>query len=203
MLWASLNKVITPRLSNIGLNSHSDYLWLSKSANSTRKVFKYNLLKGNQGTFTWGACFDFIPTVSGNTLKFHRTEKGIVMHLFEWTDEYASSFDGGKLDGGGISHWDANKLGKSIDRLLDKHENKMIDFFAGTSSIEKSITTTEKQIHDQKRYNLHSPDPKYILPFLLARNNQVEEGLLALKELTYLDDDLRTRIEKILKEATI
>lgn len=202
MLSASLNEVVSPRLSKIGLNFYSDYLWFSKSTDSIRKVFKYSLLKGNQGTFTWGVCFDFIPTISGNTLKFHKTEKSVTLHLFEWTDEYANSFSGGKWDGGVISHWDINKLGKSVDRLLDKYENKMVDFYAGASTIEKSIKITEKQIQDQKSYDLHSPNPKYLLPFLLARNQQIDKSILALNELTYLNDELRTKIEKILRKSS-
>src|SRR5882757_8613940 len=120
-LLETLKEVISPRLSKIGLNFCNDYFWFSESMNSIRKVFRYSLLKGNQGTFVWGVCFDFIPTISRNTLKFHRTENSVILHLFEWTDEYANSFEGGKLDGGVISHSDINKLGKSIDRLLDTY----------------------------------------------------------------------------------
>jgi len=200
-LRTSLNEVVSPRLSKIGLSFHNDYLWFGKSTDSIRKVFQYSLLKGDQATFAWGVCFDFIPTISGNTLKFHRTEKSVMLQLFEWTDEYANSFSGGKLDGGVISHGDANKLGRSIDRLLDKYESKMAAFYEEASTIEKSITIAERQIQDQKSYNLHSPSPKYILSFLLARNQQIEKGILALNELAYLNDDLKTKIEQILRKS--
>lgn len=123
----------------------------------------------------------------------------VTLHLFQWTDEYAGSFNGGKLDGGIISHWNNDKLEKLISQLLRRYENRIVDFYTKTSSIDGAIMITEKQIRDSERYNLHHPHPKYILPFLLARNRMFDKSLLALNEVTHLSDDLRNKIEKRLR----
>jgi len=88
-LKMNLDHALSPRLTKAGLKYHGNYLWLSSNENSIRKVSTYNLLQGNQGPISWGVCFDFIPTISANKLKIHKTDKSVVLHLFEWTDEYA------------------------------------------------------------------------------------------------------------------
>ena len=94
-----LNEIISPRLAKRGLMWNGKDLWFDQTQNSIRQVFKYSKLKGETGTFVWGVCLDFVPTIVSDKLKFHRTGKSIQPHLFEWTDEYSSSFFGGRLEG--------------------------------------------------------------------------------------------------------
>ena len=113
-----LNEIISPRFSKRGLIWNGKCLWVNQPKNSVRHVFSYSKLKGETGTFVWGACLDFVPTISSNKLKFHRTDKSVTQHLFEWTDEYSNSFSGGLLEGGITTHWGKRETKNSIICLL-------------------------------------------------------------------------------------
>ena len=53
-------------------------------------------MKGETGTFTYGNCFEFIPTYSQTaTIKNHKTDKSTTLHLFERTEGWRKSFEGG------------------------------------------------------------------------------------------------------------
>jgi hypothetical protein len=185
-----LNEIISPRLSNRELVWNGKYLWFDQPKNSVRQVFGYSRLKGETGTFVWGVCIDFVPTISSNKLKFHRTDKSVTQHLFEWTDEYSNSFFGGQLDGGITTHWGKRETKNSIHRLFDKYEQKINKWFDRASTIENLINIAEQQIKTGKSYNLHSPDQGVVLAFLQAKTNQLDNATKTINLLT-LDDSLK------------
>ncbi|MDP4150258.1 MAG: hypothetical protein Q8932_21680 [Bacteroidota bacterium] len=195
-LQSMVDRVLSPRLVQYGMRNNGHYTWIGENLNSIRRVFEYVALKGGQGTFRWGVCFDFIPTIYGSTLKYHRTEKTVVMHLFDWPEEYARSFFRGKIGTGMASHWEKDKPERSVGRLFDRCEKKMLDFYNETSTIEKSLALTEFQIREQKSYSLHSPNPSYVLPFLLFKNGQTDKALLAWEQLPEMNQQLIEKIKK-------
>ena len=185
-----LDEIMSPRLSKRGLVWNGKYLWFDQPKNSVRQVFGYSRLKGERGTFVWGVCLDFVPTISSNKLKFHRTDKSVTQHLFEWTDEYSNSFFGGHLDGGITTHWGKQETKNSICRLFDKYEQKMNKWFERASTFENLINIAEQQIKTGKSYSLHSPDQRLVLAFLQAKTNQLDDAITIINQLT-LDDSLK------------
>ena len=194
-----LDKVISPRLKKQGLVWDGDYLWFDQPQNSIRRVFKYTLLKGEMGTFAWGICLDFIPTIaSSNTLQFHRTDKSVVPILFEWPDEYANSFSGGDLKGGVTTHWGNWKAERSIKALIDRYENRVSRFFEEAMSLEDIVQVAERQIAIGKSYNLHSPNPKLALAFLYGKISQLDKAAHMI-DLLNLDQPLKGELLRCLE----
>jgi len=185
-----LDEIISPRFCNRGLVWNGKYLWFDQPKNSIRQVFGYSRLKGETGTFVWGVCLDFVPTISSNKLKFHRTDKSVTQHLFEWTDEYSNSFIGGQLDGGITTHWGNQGTKNSIHHLFDKYEQKINKWFDRASTFEHLIDIAEQQIKTRKSYNFHSPDQRLVLAFLQAKSNQFSNATKTI-DLLNIDDSLK------------
>lgn len=193
-----LNEIISPRLSNRGLVWNGNYLWFDQPKNSIRQVFKYLRLKGEAGTFVWGVCLDFVPTISSNKLKYHRTDKGVTQHLFEWTDEYSNSFTGGLMSGGITTHWGKRETKDSIHRLFNKYEQKINKWFDRASTFDNLIDIAEYQIKTGNSYNFHSPDQRLVLAFLEAKTHQLDSATQTLNLLA-LDNNLQ---ELLLKQIS-
>lgn len=194
-----MDKVISPRLKKCGLVWNGNYLWFDQPQNSIRCVFYYTLLKGEQGTFTWGVCPDFIPTITtSNKLKFHRTDKSVTPLLFDWPNEYANSFFGGNLKNGVTTHWGKKDAEQSIKDLMDRYENQIFNWFKTASSLEGLIQISERQVKAGKSYNLHNPSPKLILAFLYSKASQKDRAIQMIEVLNIdqlLKQDLILRIE--------
>ncbi len=185
-----LDEIISPRFISRGLVWDRNYLWFDQSKNSIRQVFKYSKLKGETGTFDWGVCIDFVPTISSKKLRFHRTDKSVQLHLFEWTDEYSNSFFGGKLEGGITTHWGKQRAKHSVKHLLDKYEQKINNLFDNAQTIENLIEIAQRQIATGKSYNSHSPDQRLVLAFLQAKTKQFDEATKTINQLA-LDNNLK------------
>lgn len=118
-------------------------------------------LKGETGTFTWGVCPDFIPTITGsNKLQLHRTDRSVIPLLFDWPNEYANSFLGGKLKNGITTHWGKKDAEHSIKELIDRYENEIFNWFKKASSLQGLIQIAEQQARTGKCYHLHHPNPR-------------------------------------------
>jgi hypothetical protein len=200
-LRQSLDEIISPRLAKRTLFWNEKYLWFNQPQNSIRQVFGYSILKGGRGTFVWGVCLDFVPTITSNKLRFHRTDKSVTQHLFEWTDEYSDSFMGGHLDGGITTHWGKQATKNSIQYLLDKYETKIHDWLNKTSTFENLIAIAEQQIKIGNSYNLHNPDQRMVLAFLQAKTNQLDNATKTINALT-LDDNLRQLLLKQISKTS-
>lgn len=172
-----IEEIVTPRLKGWGLTNRRGYQWYNKSVDSVRQGIRYDILKGKRGTFTWGACFDFIPMPVSNGFKYFRTENNFQLQLFEWTDEYSNSFFGGPLEKGTTLHWEYNNARKTISRLLDVYEKRILSWLGNASSLEGLIDIATYQTKSGKFYDLHSPPPQYILAFLLAKNRQFDKAI--------------------------
>lgn len=195
-----LNEIISPRFANRGLIWNDKGLWFNQPQNSIRQVFSYSKLKGETVTFVWGVCLDFVPTISSNKLKFHRTDKSVTQHLFEWTDEYSNSFSGGRLEEGITTHWGKRETKNSILCLFDKYEQKINNWFDRATTFENLIDIAEQQIKTGKSYNIHSPDQRLVLAFLQAKTNQLDNAIETINLLT-IDDSLKELLLKQIRKS--
>ena len=130
-----LDEVLSPRLERLGLTKATNYLWHVPAVKEIRQGFSYLLLKGAQGTFTWGVNIDFLPMILSGKVVYHKSAKKYIHHLFEWTDEYAGSFTGGKLAGGVTTHFGLQEAKKSISALFQRYEPKIADWFDKATTV--------------------------------------------------------------------
>lgn len=171
-----LDEVLSPRLERLGLTKATNYLWHEPTVKEIRQGFSYSLLKGAQGTFTWGVNLDFLPIIASGKVVYHKSAKKYVHHLFEWTDEYASSFSGGQLAKGVTTHFGLQEAKKSITTLFERYQPKIAKWFDTAKSLENLIDIAERQIIIGKHYDIHHPRPKYVLAFLYAKTNQFDKA---------------------------
>jgi hypothetical protein len=191
---AILNDFITPSFIEYGFRYNEDYLWYTDSINEIRKIVKYQRLKGETGIIEWGVCLDFVPSISGSSLKWNRTEKSMTLQLFDWPKDYMNSFFGGGMNYSCASHWGEKEFRKTLKKHFDKNKDNIFDWFARTNNIDGLIKTAKYQI-ETNGYSMHYPNPKYVLMFLYTKNNQINEALSILDS---LDIDWLAK-EKILK----
>jgi hypothetical protein len=192
-----LNEIISPRLKMKGFMWDNNFKWFSDNQNSIRHILQYRKLKGGQATLNWGICLDFVPAISGQNLTFNRTEKNMTLHLFEWTDEYSSSFFGGQLEGGVSTEWGKSEATKSISTLFDKYEDKIFNWFDKTKNLEDILQVANFQILTGGSYQFHGPNPSYILPFLQSKTGQIEQAILTLDKLYNLSEGSKIK-EKLI-----
>jgi hypothetical protein len=185
-LQKNVDETLSLRLERLGLVKTENYLWNEPTLKDIRKGFSYSILKGAAGTFTWGVNLDFLPIISGEKIVFHKSTKKYVHHLFEWTDEYASSFFGGQLVDGVTTHFGLKDTKKSILTLFERNEQKIIKWFDTAITVEHLIDKAEKQISVGKHYEIHHPKPKYVLAFLYAKAKNLDK---ASKVFENLSDD--------------
>jgi hypothetical protein len=200
-----LQETFSTRLENKGFIWNQDSLWFTGNKNSIRQVLKYVKLKGEQGTFSWGVCLDFVPTISGNKIKYHLTDKSVTLHLFEWTDQYMNSLYGDQPANDFTTHWGENEARRSISTLFNNYEKRIFDWFEKANSIDNLTKIAESQIKAGKSYGLHSPDPRFILAFLQARAGDADKALLSLEQSNEYkgNGELETKLRQELTKLSI
>lgn len=178
-----LDRNLTSELREIGFTKYDgEYLWFSDyNEIGVRLVYKYMRLKGDSGVFNWGYCFDFLPTISNTKkLKNHKTENSITLHLWESTDGYKKSFEGGGRPTEIVSHY-SGECENDIQAIFKKYKSDIFDWFNSSTSLMKIQDIVNNQINN-RTYNMHSPNPKYVLPFILAKTGKKEEGIDLIRE---------------------
>jgi hypothetical protein len=181
-LQTLLDEIVTPRLLKKGFAKRGNYGWRNDN-NKFRQRIGYTRLKGAAGTFTWGVNIDFIPLVRSDRIEYYKTDKRFLLHLWEGTDEYRSSFSGGDIKKGIASHWGFKNARETISDLFDRYEEKIFEWFAKADSLEQLIETAQQQAAHDNFYNIHSPRPTFVLAFLYAKAKKVDKAMKAFETL--------------------
>lgn len=191
----------------MGLAKATNYSWHEQTLKEIRHGFSYTQLKGASGTFMWGVNLDFLPIPNRNKIVYHKSAKKYLHHLFEWTDEYSSSFVGGQLTNGVTTHFGLKEAKKSIALLFERYEEKIIKWFDKANSIENLIDIAERQVSFGKYYDIHSPRPKYVLAFLYAKANKADEAIKVFDTLDLFyfnnNEELKEQIKAKLLSLTM
>lgn len=74
--------VIDTQLQPQGFVSLKPLQWVRSNDKPIRQVFEYRQLKGGALAPAWGYSFDFVPHFSGREMKWHRTEKSVLLDAF-------------------------------------------------------------------------------------------------------------------------
>ena len=185
VLKTILNEKLTPLLREIGLTKYNDeYLWYSDfNEERIRLVFKYDLMKGASGLFSWGVCFADVPTYrQTKKLKHHKTDKSTTLHLWDWPRGYSKSFEGGGRPTELISHWGEKECKRTIFEIFNKYGSEIILWYKKAGTISGCMEIVTEQINRGKgAYNMHFPHAKYILIFLTAKLGDKIKAIELLK----------------------
>ncbi|MDT0557174.1 hypothetical protein RM697_00855 [Ichthyenterobacterium sp. W332] len=178
--------VVSPRLSKIGLkNWNGKYIWFSDFNNEGIKhVVEYNVLKGFGGSFSFGNCFDFVPTISGKKLVNHRTDKSTKIIYFKRLEGWQESFEKNKpINPDRISTINEQKFRDSLERVLFNNVPKIKSWFEGKSTLEENINGL---LYDVKNpvfeIGQRIISSEYILAFLYKRNGDIKSAEFWLNE---------------------
>ena len=179
-----LNEIITPRMKVLGLNKYDGgYTWFNDfNEEGIKKVFHYNLMKGETGTFTYGSCFEFVPTYTNTaTIKNHKTDKSTQLHLFERTEGWRKSFEGEKFTDK-TSHWGETEARKTIFDLIERYAPIMEAWWENNSTVEQNINTANYQIEKGRGYRVNHPKQNYIKAFLIGKIGNKDEAVELINE---------------------
>jgi len=190
-------EMVTPKLAEIGLeNWNGKYIWFSNFNNQGIKhVIEYNVFKGYGGSFSFGNCFDFVPSISGKKLINHRTDKSTKIIYFKRLEGWQESYEKNKpLNPDKITTVNEQKFRKSLDKVLSHNIPKLKKWFSETNTIDKNIVSLKKDIENSpfeigQRIISH----EYILAFLHKKNGDSKSADYWLKE--HLKKELNSDLE--------
>jgi hypothetical protein len=180
---ASLKKILsatlTPQLLQLGLSkSDGNYWWFSDfNQEGIRKAFKYTLMKGDTGLFSWGVCIRHIPTVtSSKRLQYHKSEKSIAFHLWEWPAGYSISLEKDLLPGDLVSHANARECRQSLQEIFTKYRVEIENWYKRADTLTGCIGIADDQNEKGGVYRMRWPTGNYVKIFLLALNGDKQKA---------------------------
>ena len=194
-----LNEIITPKMFALGLTKYDgNYLWFDDfNDKGIKRVFHYNLMKGETGTFTYGNCFNFVPTYSNTAIIInHITDKSTKLHLFERTEGWRKSLEGVEFSDK-TSHWGETECRRTINELLEKYCPIMERWWNNNTTIADCIITCNYQIEEAGGYRVNHPKANYVKAFLFAKTGDKEEAIKIINEELKNLIDYKPKFEKL------
>ncbi|WP_445455562.1 hypothetical protein [Flavobacterium sp. HNIBRBA15423] len=174
-----LNEIATPKFSEIGLNNwNGKYLWFSDfNEDGLKFVVEYNVFKGFGGSFSFGICYDFIPTISSQKkLTYHRTDKSTKIIYYKRLQGWQKSYENNSpINPDKISTVNEEKFRKSLTNVVENNIPKLKKWFDENETIEQNITSLLSEIknppYEIGRYIISF---EYILGFINAKKNNFD-----------------------------
>jgi len=175
---SDIHKIIEPEVSAIleprGFQCVSELKWVCDCDQPIRKVFEFMQWKGGQFAPRWGVSLDFVPHISGSTVRWHRTNKSARSDLI--IDSFDRSLDVPYRKG----------LNPIIEASKDVVPNAIeiaSVFWEMTDSEEKLLDAFDwaKRYYDDKLPEGRSGFLRYVphqlaLSFVLARSGEIDNA---------------------------
>ena len=136
------NEKVTPELAKIGLiNWDGKYKWYSDfNADGVKHVVEYNVFKYYGGSFSYGNCFNSVPTFSGKRLVNHKTDKSTMIHFYKRLSGWQKSMElNSRENPDKISTINEMKFRTSLDDVLSRNMREMKNWFTEHKSLEENI----------------------------------------------------------------
>jgi len=175
-----LKEIANTKFAGIGLkNWNGKYLWFSDFNNEGIKhVVEYNVLKGFAGAFTFGNCFDCVPTISGKKLINHRTEKSTKIIYLKKTESWQKSIETQRhLNPDKISTTNEKRFRETLEKVLNKNLIKIENWFKENDTIEKNIYSLKKDAENPPfEIGTRIISFEYILAFLNKEKSELKES---------------------------
>ncbi|CAG5080954.1 hypothetical protein [Parvicella tangerina] len=179
-------KVVSPFAKDLGLsNWNGKYLWFNDfNEEGIKHVLEYTVLKGYKGSFSYGVCFNFIPTVSNHkTLVNHKTDKSTSIQMFERLDGWKNSFEKNiRTKEDYVSHFNLKSFEITLDKIIKKYPQVISKWFENNQTLNQCINTLIDQLSRTRLNQNPIPNQNYYLSFLFAKKG---DGTKALEYLNY------------------
>ncbi len=180
------DEVATPIFAEIGLkNWNGKYIWHSDfNDEGIKHVVEFNVFKYYGGSFSYGNCFQSVPTLSGKKLINHRTDKSTKIIYFKRLDGWQKSIEKNKpINPDRISTVNEEKLRKSLDKVLANNIPKLEQWFTGKTTIGENISGLLKDIENPPfEIGQRIISSEYILGFLYKKKGNIESAQYWINE---------------------
>ena len=171
-----LNEIATPKFSEIGLNNwNGKYLWFSDfNEDGIKFVLEYNVFKGFGGSFSFGICYNFIPTISSqNKLIYHKTDKSTKIIYYKRLEGWQKSYENySRINPDKISTVNEAKFRNSLKNVIENNIPKLKKWFEENKTVEQNKTSLLNEI-ENPTYEIGRRiiSFEYILSFINAKRN--------------------------------
>ena len=181
------NEIVTPRFAEIGLNNwNGKYLWFSDfNDQGIKYVIEYNVFKGFGGSFSFGICYDFIPTISSQKkLIYHKTNKSTKIIYFKRLEGWQKSYENNsRINPDKISTVNEEKFRKSLNNVIENNISKLKKWFAENKTIEQNRLHLLNDINNPPyEIGRRIISFEYILSFIYARNKDFDSAEYWIKK---------------------
>lgn len=171
-----LNELASPKFSEIGLkNWNGKYLWFSDfNEDGLKFVVEYSVFKGFGGSFSFGICYDFIPTISSqNKLIYHKTDKSTKIIYYKRLEGWQKSYENNSpINPDKVSTVNEEKFRKSLNYVIENNISKLKKWFEENNTIDKNITSLLSEIENPPyEIGRRIISFEYILGFVNAKKN--------------------------------
>lgn len=171
-----LNEIATPKFSEIGLNNwNGKYLWFSDfNEDGIKFVIEYNVFKGFGGSFSFGICYDFVPTISSqNKLIYHKTDKSTKIIYFKRLEAWQKSYENNsRINPDKISTVNEEKFRKSLNNVIQNNIPKLKKWFEENKTIDQNIASLLDEIKNPPyEIGRRIISFEYILGFIYTKKN--------------------------------
>ncbi|KSA12083.1 hypothetical protein I600_3325 [Maribacter dokdonensis DSW-8] len=171
-------EIVTPKFAEIGLNNwNGKYLWYSDfNSEGIKHVIEYNVFKYYGGSFSFGNCFNFVPTISGKKLVNHRTDKSTKIIYFKRLEGWQKKMEkNSPINPDKISTVNEQKFRESLDKVLAENIPKLKLWFQEKKTIEENISGL---LYDIKKPPFEIGQRiisfEYILGFIYKQKGDIE-----------------------------
>lgn len=172
-------EVATPELAKIGLtNWNGKYIWFSDfNEDGIKHVVQYHVLRGYLSSFSYGICFNFVPTISGKKLVNHRTEKStkiIYDKLLEGWQNYKEDKSSKPYK---VKLTNEKKFRVSLNKVLWYNTPKIEKWFKANQTLDQVIDSLLEDVKNPPfAYEFENQiiSSEYILAFLFKQKNDLK-----------------------------
>jgi len=191
-------EIVTPKFAEIGLtNWDGKYIWYSDFNNEGIKhVIEYNVFKYYGGSFSFGNCFDFIPTISGKKLVYHKTDKSTKIIYYKRLEGWQKKMENNSpINPDKISTVNERKFRESLNRVLSENLPKLKKWFNGMGNIDENIEGILDDIKNPP-YEIGQRiiSFEYILAFIYKQKNEIKNAEYWIEK--HFEKVLNSKIEK-------
>jgi len=171
---------VTPKFAEIGLkNWNGKYIWFSDfNEHGIKHVIEYNVLKGFRGSFTYGNCFDFVPTISNGKWINHKTNKSTKILFFNRLDGCQESLNNDRLINPDIiSTVNEDKFNSDLDKVLQANLPRLEEWFSKNETIEQNLNSLISMTKNLPRdIGTRIISFEYLLAFFYSNKSNYQEA---------------------------
>ncbi|SFI55586.1 hypothetical protein [Olleya namhaensis] len=197
------SEMVTPKFAEIGLkNWNGKYIWYSDfNDEGIKHVVEFNVFKYYGGSFSFGNCFQSVPTLSGKKLINHRTDKSTKIIYYKRLEGWQKSFEHNKpFNPDKISTVNEQKLRKSLDKVLSNNIPKLQKWFNEKTTIEENISGLLKDVENPSfEIGQRIISTEYILAFLYKQKDDLDSAEYWIQEHFKKSLNDKTEMELIIK----